>query len=229
MKDNYVADELLKLKQLLDSGAITQSEYDSQKKKLLNDSPSTINPKQSKPDTIQKKKKPGCLVVVLIFVVVFAVIMAIGVATQPTTSSDIIVDMTQFSGLNYDQLVNIMGGPGQKDEYGIPLTTVSGRSVQGDFFYYPESKLEFLVAENQVIQATYFSESSPIPYSSSPREILSMFGVTPNDSARVTAETPAAYRVSPVNDKVADFWVAIMDASSKTFEMVKVTYNANYM
>jgi Short C-terminal domain len=30
-----VADELLKLKKLLDSGAITQAEYDSQKKKLL--------------------------------------------------------------------------------------------------------------------------------------------------------------------------------------------------
>ena len=32
-----VADELLKLKKLLDSGAITQAEYDAQKKKLLND------------------------------------------------------------------------------------------------------------------------------------------------------------------------------------------------
>jgi hypothetical protein len=31
-----VADELLKLKQLLDAGAITQAEYDAQKKKLLN-------------------------------------------------------------------------------------------------------------------------------------------------------------------------------------------------
>jgi len=31
-----VADEIKKLKALLDSGAITQSEYDSQKKKLLN-------------------------------------------------------------------------------------------------------------------------------------------------------------------------------------------------
>jgi hypothetical protein len=32
-----VADELLKLKKLLDSGAITQAEYDAQKKKLLNE------------------------------------------------------------------------------------------------------------------------------------------------------------------------------------------------
>jgi len=31
-----VADEIKKLKQLLDSGALTQAEYDSQKKKLLN-------------------------------------------------------------------------------------------------------------------------------------------------------------------------------------------------
>lgn len=33
---NSVADEIKKLKQLLDSGAITQKEYDAQKKKLLN-------------------------------------------------------------------------------------------------------------------------------------------------------------------------------------------------
>jgi hypothetical protein len=32
---NSVADELLKLKKLLDAGAITQTEYDAQKKKLL--------------------------------------------------------------------------------------------------------------------------------------------------------------------------------------------------
>jgi hypothetical protein len=32
-----VADELLKLKKLLDSGGITQAEYNAQKKKLLNE------------------------------------------------------------------------------------------------------------------------------------------------------------------------------------------------
>jgi Short C-terminal domain len=36
-KENIsVADEILKLKKLLDAGAITQTEYDAQKKKLLN-------------------------------------------------------------------------------------------------------------------------------------------------------------------------------------------------
>lgn len=34
--NNSVADELTKLKKLLDDGAITQAEYDAQKKKLLN-------------------------------------------------------------------------------------------------------------------------------------------------------------------------------------------------
>lgn len=35
-KQEGVADELLKLKHLLDTEAITQSEYESQKKRLLN-------------------------------------------------------------------------------------------------------------------------------------------------------------------------------------------------
>lgn len=226
MKDNYVADELLKLKQLLDSGAITQSEYDSQKSKLLDAPPAPNESKQPQPSPPQKKKKkPGCLIVVIILFI----IAAIGtLVNQSTTSNKLIVDMTQFSRLSYDQLSQVMGGPGVQDEYGVPLTTVSGRSVNGAIFYYPEQKLEFIVADGQVIRATYTSEESPVEYSS-PEDIMSMFGISPNSNAKVTADTPVAYRVSPVNDKVADFWVPLMDSSSKTFEMVKVTYNVNYI
>ena len=226
MKDNYVADELLKLKQLLDSGAITQSEYDSQKSKLLNEPPAVTDSKQNNPAPPQKKKKkPGCLIVVIILFVISAIVT---IAIQSTTSNKMIIDMTQFSGLNYEQLSQVMGGPGTRDEYGVPLTTVSGRSVNGAIFYYPEQKLEFVIADDQVIRATYSCEESPIEYSSS-KDIMSMFGISPNSNAKVTADTPAAYRVSPVNDKVADFWVPLMDSSNKTFEMVKVTYNVNYI
>lgn len=53
------ADELLKLKQLLDSGVINKGEFEQQKKKLLSDkafNPTVINSVQSK----QKPKNIGC-------------------------------------------------------------------------------------------------------------------------------------------------------------------------
>ena len=54
------------------------------------------------------------------------------------------------------------------------------------------------------------------------------FNIELSYSAKLTADTNYAYRISPVNDKVADFWVQDIDTTSKTFGMAKITYNLNY-
>ena len=90
--NNYIADELLKLKQLLDDGAITQkrSQYEAQKKKLLATDVDDIleiptnQPQKSIPLPTKKKKKWGCLVAFLLFGASSVVIMQ--QATTPGTS-----------------------------------------------------------------------------------------------------------------------------------------------
>ena len=109
MKDNYVADELLKLKQLLDSGAITQSEYDSQKSKLLDAPPTPNESKQPQPSPPQKKKKkPGCLIAVIIILLVAIIgtfISNIGSTTpENTMTSDEILAFDDKTWSDYAKL-----------------------------------------------------------------------------------------------------------------------------
>lgn len=106
MKDNYVADELLKLKQLLDSGAITQSEYDSQKSKLLNESPAVADSKQNTPTPPQKKKKKktGCLIVVIVFLAVIIGGIISGTSSKNTMTSDEILAFDDKTWSDYAKL-----------------------------------------------------------------------------------------------------------------------------
>lgn len=81
------ADEIKKLKDLLDSGALTQEEFDQQKTKLLgSEQPSSyiINPNSETPPQ-PKKKGRGCLIAVFICLAVFVFLM-IGVMSSTPTS-----------------------------------------------------------------------------------------------------------------------------------------------
>lgn len=144
-----------------------------------------------------------------------------------------IVDLTQFSRISTNALFDLMGSEGEKDPYGISLTTNTGEQVQGDIYFFDDQQMEFIVADDTVIRATYNAPSyydvdgESISYVKK-EDISSMFGITLDSGAKVVADTPAAYRISPVNDSVADFWVTLIDANAKTFEQVKATYNLNY-
>ena len=79
-------DELIKLKSLLDSGVLTQEEFDEQKKRVLANEPaveSTLNPKQAKPVTnpapvrIESGKKDNTVTYLLIAFFIIIIIGAI--------------------------------------------------------------------------------------------------------------------------------------------------------
>lgn len=146
----------------------------------------------------------------------------------------VICNLSQFSRISTNELFNIMGGDWVKDPYGLSLTTSVGEKVHGDIYIFEGQQMEFVVVENQVVRATYnapkyydISEES-IPYDQK-SDIPLMFGVTPDSHTKIISETPLAYRLSPVNDSVADFWVTLMDADAKTFEQVKATYDLRYI
>ena len=196
----------------------------------MNKPPAPMQPRQ-------KSRGCGCVLSVFIAICIVSMIFVIAITSDGDSSlkdsSDVIVDLSQFSRISYVQLVQLMGGEGEKDPDGITLTTNAGEQCHADLFFYKDKLLEFMIADDQVIRATYNSPAyydtngDSIPYSKE-QQIPSMFGIELNEKAAVIASTPTAYRISPVNDAVADFWVTLMDADNKTFNQVKVTYNLNY-
>lgn len=151
--------------------------------------------------------------------------------TAKTTT--VICDLSRFSRISTDTLFGLMGGSGEKDPYGLSLTTITGQKIHGDIYIYDDQQLEFVVAEDQVVRATYNApkyydlNGASISYEQKD-DIPLMFGIIPDSRAKITTETPLAYRLSPVNESTADFWVTLMDSDAKTFDQVKATYNLNY-
>ena len=85
-----VADELIKFKELLDSGVITQGEFDKKKTMLLNSTNTPVNTSpvthisqsagaENKPP--RKSKKKGCLISFIIVIGIFSVAM-VGISKE---------------------------------------------------------------------------------------------------------------------------------------------------
>ncbi len=96
---------------------------------------------------------------------------------------------------------------------------------------------EFIVANDTdtVVRVTMYSaknwagKGTDIKYTKkSMNEMLALLNITPKDSAKVTADTGVAYRISPVSDKVGDVWFLELNKDDSTFGMVKITYDLNY-
>lgn len=87
MEQNFsVAEEIKKIKELLDSGAITQEEFDRKKASLLDPKPVPTQFVIAPPSKPKKKKHPFLIAFLIIFVV-FCVLLGSLVANTPTTST----------------------------------------------------------------------------------------------------------------------------------------------
>ena len=167
----------------------------------------------------------------LLVLVMFTVILS--ACSSKPENIDIIEDVVQYSRITTSQLLEIMGEPISREEW-------TNKTSKGEFnvttFSYEKNKnrYEYIVADDSVVRLTIYSnkywngEGDAFKYSDNKQNMCKLFNIELSDSSKVVADTNFAYRISPVNDKVADFWALDIDTNSKTFGMVKITYNMNY-
>lgn len=182
------ADEIKKLKGLLDSHVITQEEYDQKKAKLLDVNPppsEPINlnpaaPSSAAPNPVPlnpaappkpKKKHYGCLVALLIFLAMSGIITFIG--NQIDMSTPVVFDAKRFIGedgepLGEQEVIEMLGEPDSIDEWNYKALTASypmRTLVYGNYEY---------SFNNDILQRININES--FPYSKK-EDILEMFGL----------------------------------------------------
>lgn len=167
----------------------------------------------------------------LLVLLVFSVILS--ACTSQQQEIEIIEDVTKYSRIASSQLLEIMGEPVSVEEW-------TNKTSKGDFsvttFSYDKNnnRYEFIVADDSVVRLTIYSnkcwngEGESFKYSGNKQNMSKLFNIELSDNSKIVADTNFAYRISPVNDKVADFWALDIDTNSKTFGMVKITYNMNY-
>ena len=194
---------------------------------------------------MKKKRKVGKIilwVVVGILVSIIALIVIINVCVYNSRSSgnnqvsgnqtetELIIDANQFSRITSEQLIEIMGQP-EKTEY---LNQSNGTTTYpATVYYYQNNRFEFMVIDNSVVRLSVNSDkcndrNADSFHYTDKASILSMFGITPSNSMTTVTDTGFVLKYHIVSDKIAEFYVLIMDSSVQTYDMVWITYNLNY-
>lgn len=186
-----------------------------------------------------KKGKVGCLVIVLIFIggLIFGITQIVKDPEKYQKSEksvDVIFDASSVSRISVEDLISKMGEPIEKEDW-INKTTkgnfnVSTYTYDKEGIYY-----EFIITENSVIRLNVYSNlnwnkaGDNFKYKQKNKEdILSLFGIVPNENAKKSVDNGFTFRISPVSNTVADFNVQGINETDKTFEFVKITYNIKY-
>ena len=169
------------------------------------------------------------------FLVVLTLLLClvfVGCVTQDGAESIVFIeDVERFSRISMDELKDIMGEAVSEEIW-------TNKTSKGDFLVttlaYDKdgNHYEFIIADNSVVRLSIYSEKywngtgEPFKYRGAKKDICKSFNVTLSDNAKLITDTNFAYRISPVNNKVADF--NIQDIDGKTYGFVKITYNLNY-
>lgn len=236
------ADEIIKFKQLLDMGVITQEEFEQKKKQLLDSS--SQNSEHYTPDTEKindngnqimnkekehRKKKRFLPFLIVLCLFGFFVI----VDKQRTKNQDnFIIDVGQFSKITSVELNKIMGKPEDIEEWnydtGVDTFPAITYSYKLNNFRY-----EFLEIDKKIVRLTIYSSKyndkngDSFKYKDE-KELFSMFGLKKTKNTVKVADTNSALRYQPVSDTVYDYWIPILDSNKKTFDIAKFTYDKTY-
>lgn len=186
-----------------------------------------------------KKGKKGCLIFVLIFIggLIFGVtqMMKSPEKYQKSEKSiDIIFDASSVSRISAKELIIKMGEPIKKENW-VNKTSKGNFNVSTYNYDKEGNHYEFIIAEDSVIRLSIYSnlylnkKGEYFQYMQKNKEdILSMFGVTPNENAKKVVDNGVTFKIRPVSNKVAVFDVQAINENDKTFGAIKVTYNLNF-
>ncbi len=174
----------------------------------------------------------------LISTLVFIMFTLTGCNSSEVAISDsnvpVIIDAPNFSNVSTSFLVEQLGNPESIEPW-------ENKTAKGtfDMLIYGYSKdnnyYEFIIANDAIVRMNIYSEKNwfnsgdDFSYSNMKKsDILAMFGIIPSSKAKVAEDTGSAYRISSTSDSISDFWVPMLDESTNTFGLVKITFNSDY-
>lgn len=160
------------------------------------------------------------IIAILTFVITLT---ACSSETNPEENTKIILDVTQYSRISSEELIEKMGNPISTEDDYLDGTLYNYDTELGHF--------EFIIHNNQVTRLNLHSKLSwegkgtDFDYQGK-NKTLEEFGIKIADIDK-NAEinyTGESLKVSPVTEKVAEFRVSGIK-NEKTFELLKVTYD----
>ena len=219
------ADELRKLKDLLDEGAITPDEYVSQKEVLLQSSSGYV----PKPVTATppKKKKPGCLRIFAIILVALGIVVAYVISQEskmlspaPTPSDSpeslLVFDALQYapnngSGTSESELIANLGEPDSVEDWSYKTATLT---YPIRTLYY--GNYEYSFNNGSLHRVTILEEFQ----FDSKDDFLRMFGLQKYSDTEIN-DTGVFYRA--YNCGIHDIWIGYKDGR---INIVHISYSS---
>ncbi|SHH55063.1 hypothetical protein SAMN02745135_01174 [Caloranaerobacter azorensis DSM 13643] len=180
----------------------------------------------------QINRKPrGCLYIIIVFFaisVLVSILISMGdnSSRQAINDEDIIIDVSKFSKITPEQLIEIMGEPESKEEWNFKSR--NGNVYPTTTYTYKNGDYEFLVIDNKVVEFNIYSSENNVMKYTDETSIFSMFGITPADTILKVKGTGTALRYESVTDKIEDFWIPVLNQEDRTIDIVKVIYDRTY-
>ena len=178
------------------------------------------------PQPVVKKKKKGCLVGIIVTLAIIAIIVssAIKMANETFTDTEMIIDVTEYAGIDLDTLKTLI--PDLKQNGTVDLINSNDETIVADVYIMNDGLSSFKIVDNKVVSFQYWSET-PVEYVNE-KNIIKMFGASPSGTMEVDIDTNSAIKYSGVSSIVSEFWIQVMDSKDKTFEVVNITFDSSY-
>ena len=224
------ADELLKLKKLLDDKIITNEEFEKKKSILLN----ADIVKQSINDSVssnainnntKKGKSTFKTVIIVLFIIGLIGIFVAGVSeSENNGNSKMILDVNQFynskgtNTLTENQLIKLKGKPKDTEKWKYKVSEKKSYSIKtlsydnGEEYSFYKDHLAWIKIERKI---KFTSKNN----------ILSMFGLKVTKDTKKFADTNYALRYNDCG--VASFWVQGIE--DNTFNWVKIIFSETFI